>query len=185
MTSTGAPEESQPQANVVPTRGKRPTVQSQSVPATPRQYAGSDAFISRSPSPGRAPALQSPRSSKAVSASHVPHSVRHNSATCRFMSTQTSRRRIPYTIGTDMLQDAEQSPKVALDPHEERKLSGDMRELYDRLLPTEGSQERRRKVMDKLRQLLEKTWPGCNLGLFMFGSSGNLLCTSKSDGKDA
>lgn len=73
-------------------------------------------------------------------------------------------------------------PKKALEPDEDDKLSGDMRELYDRLLPSEESEERRAKLVAKLEGILEKTWPGNDIKVNVFGSSGNLLSSTDSDG---
>ena len=69
-----------------------------------------------------------------------------------------------------------------MDPDEEEKLSGDMRELYDRLLPTEESQKRRDDFVKKLENILHGEWPDNEFRVHVFGSSGNLLCTSESDG---
>ena len=74
-------------------------------------------------------------------------------------------------------------PKKYLDPNEEKKLSGDMRELYDRLLPSNESEERRAKFVHKVETLLNKQWPGNNIKVFVFGSSGNKLYTTDSDGQ--
>ena len=73
-------------------------------------------------------------------------------------------------------------PKKYLDPKEEGKLSGDMRELYDRILPSRESEERRAMFVQKLDRLLNKQWPGNKIEVHVFGSSGNMLCTSDSDG---
>lgn len=73
-------------------------------------------------------------------------------------------------------------PKKYLNPAEEGKLTGDMRELYDRLYPSLGSDERRAKFVKKLGDILNKQWPGNDIKVKVFGSSGNLLCTDESDG---
>lgn len=73
-------------------------------------------------------------------------------------------------------------PKKYLDPNEDEKLSGDMRELYSRLIPSVESDERRGKFVQKLERILNEQWPGNNIRVHVFGSSGNLLCTSDSDG---
>jgi len=73
-------------------------------------------------------------------------------------------------------------PKEALEPHEDDKLTGDMRELYDRLLPTEESEERRVKLVQKLEYILNQEWPGNDIKVNVFGSSGNLLSSTDSDG---
>jgi DNA polymerase sigma len=87
-----------------------------------------------------------------------------------------------YNIGDAPLDDAPSKLKKFLDPNEEKKLSGDMRELYDRLLPTEESEARRRLLVEKLERILHQEWPGNEFNVHVFGSSGNLLCTSDSDG---
>ncbi|KAK8075004.1 putative polynucleotide adenylyltransferase [Apiospora hydei] len=63
----------------------------------------------------------------------------------------------------------------------EKKLSTDMRELYDRLKPTGAVEEKRGKLIQKLEKLLNDTWPGHEIRVRLFGSSGNLLCSDDSD----
>jgi DNA polymerase sigma len=94
-----------------------------------------------------------------------------------------SRRRMAYSIGSDRLE--KQKPgsiKSKLSEDEERTLSTDMRELYDRLLPTPESDAKRKKLVQKLEKLLNDEWPGHDIRVHVFGSSGNLLCTDESDG---
>lgn len=74
-----------------------------------------------------------------------------------------------------------QELKKMLDPREDEKLSGDMRELYDRLLPSDESEERRAKLVKKLDRILNDEWPGNDIRVNVFGSSGNLLASSDSD----
>lgn len=88
-----------------------------------------------------------------------------------------------YDIGDAPLEAPTEEPKAALDPDEEDKLSGDMRELYDRLLPTAESEQRRIRLVEKLDTILRKEWPGNEFTVHVFGSSGNMLCTSDSDGR--
>ena len=95
-----------------------------------------------------------------------------------------SRRRIPYSIGGDQLERAKAPPKKFLSPDQEVKLSTDMRELYDRILPSEESDEKRAKFVEKLEKILNDQWPGNEIKVHVFGSSGNMLCTSDSDGKN-
>lgn len=95
-----------------------------------------------------------------------------------------SRRRMPYNIGDEMLDKVD--PKTltgALSSEEEVKLTGDMRELYNRLLPSADSEAKRAKFVQKLEKLLNDEWPGHDIRVHMFGSSGNLLCTDESDGR--
>ena len=73
--------------------------------------------------------------------------------------------------------------KKHLDPAEEEKLTGDMRELYDRLLPSAESEDRRARFVRKLEKILNDRWPGHGIKAHVFGSSGNLLCSNDSDGE--
>lgn len=94
-----------------------------------------------------------------------------------------SRRRIPYSIGGDQLERPKAMPKKYLNPPEEGKLSGDMRELFDRILPSKESDQRRANFVQKLERILNQQWVGSEIKVHVFGSSGNMLCTSDSDGK--
>ena len=94
-----------------------------------------------------------------------------------------SRRRIPYSIGGDQLERAKAPPKKFLSPEQEVKLSTDMRELYDRILPSKESDQKRANFVQKLGKILNEQWPGNEIEVHVFGSSGNMLCTSDSDGK--
>jgi DNA polymerase sigma len=90
---------------------------------------------------------------------------------------------MPYLEGGELpLPPPTEEPKAALEPEEDEKLSGDMRELYGRLLPTEESEERRRKLVQKLEDILNAEWPGNEIRVNVFGSSGNLLSSNDSDG---
>lgn len=103
---------------------------------------------------------------------------------CKFETgAEFRKRRIPYKDGgNDPLPPPKDEPKKVLEPHEEDKLSGDMRELYDRLLPSDESEERRAKLIKKLEKILNDEWPGNDIKVNVFGSSGNLLSSSDSDG---
>jgi DNA polymerase sigma len=92
------------------------------------------------------------------------------------------RRRMPYTLGTDVLPDEKEGLKEQLDADEERKLTTDMLEVYDRLLPSAESDDRRRQLVRKLERLFNDQWPGHDIKVHVFGSSGNKLCSSDSDG---
>jgi DNA polymerase sigma len=88
-----------------------------------------------------------------------------------------------YSIGSEKLEKVKSSNiKQRLTKDDERKLTGDMRELYDRLLPTSESEAKRKRFVQKLEKLLNDEWPGHDIQVHMFGSSGNLLCTDESDG---
>lgn len=167
--------------SVTATRPRVATQQSSSLPSTPRQRPRDGPVLRRTPSPSRRTTGGSPRSASSESNRPMP-ALRLAPQSCRFMSTQTSRRRIPYTIGTDLLPKDETKVKATLEPHVEKKLSGDMRELYDRLLPPPDDHEKRDQVIEKLQGILSQEWPDQSIQVTKFGSSGNLLYTSKSDG---
>lgn len=164
----------------------RPPIVSQhsnSVPSTPHQHPRDLRFPSRSPSPGRGLNSHSPQSVvPEVPGAQVAQ--RAGPSFCRFESgAEFRKRRILYKDGgNDPLPPPSKVPKKSLEPHEDDKLSGDMRELYDRLLPSQESEERRALLIRKLEDILNKEWPGSDIRVNVFGSSGNLLSSSDSDG---
>lgn len=92
------------------------------------------------------------------------------------------RRRIPYLqVYAEALGPPKREPKTTLQPQEQDKLSGDMRELYDRLLPSGESEQRRGTLLVKLQRILNDEWPGNEIRVNVFGSSGNLLSSTDSD----
>jgi DNA polymerase sigma len=94
-----------------------------------------------------------------------------------------TKRRMPYSIGSERLEKLDAADvKSKLSEDEERKLSTDMRELYDRLLPTADVENKKEKLVRKLEKLFNDEWPGHDIQVHMFGSTGNLLCTDTSDG---
>lgn len=158
--------------------------QSNSVPSTPHQHAREFRTRSRSPSPhaGLGGGSHSPRS-VVSEANGTMATLPRGRPTCKYETGASySRRRIQYDVGDAPLDPPKEEPKKALDPHEEKKLSGDMRELYDRLLPSEESEKRRVIFIEKLEGILRKQWPTTEFKVQMFGSSGNKLCTNDSDG---
>lgn len=157
---------------------------SHSVPSTPFSHARNASFGARSPSPVRVIGTASPKS---------VHSTMENGSRskapsftgCKYETGMAfSRRRIPYSIGGDQLERAKAPPKKFLSPDQEVKLSTDMRELYDRILPSKESDEKRAKFVQKLEKILNEQWPGNEIKVHVFGSSGNMLCTSDSDGEN-
>lgn len=156
---------------------------SSSLPSTPSQHARKLSFGARSPSPTKLAKENSPESAKSEEDNGVRSQNKVPSiAGCRYETGMAfSRRRIPYSIGGDQLERAKTMPKKFLSPAEEGKLSGDMRELYDRILPTRESDERRARFVQKLERILNQQWPGNDIKVHVFGSSGNMLCTNDSD----
>jgi len=125
----------------------RPALQSQtsnSVPSTPYQRPRDlSRRFSRSPSPRRNLSNQSPRSVASEAVGGANGSLRGAPVFCKFETADEYRkRRMPYLDGGDQeLAPPKKEPRRTLDPHEQDKLSGDMRELYDRLLPSQQSEQ--------------------------------------------
>lgn len=87
-------------------------------------------------------------------------------------------------MGSDRLEKVElRTVKAKLTEEEERKLATDMREVYDRLLPTDAVEKNREKLVKKLEKIFNDEWPGHDIRVHLFGSSGNLLCSDDSDGR--
>ncbi|KAI1277286.1 hypothetical protein F5Y07DRAFT_398543 [Xylaria sp. FL0933] len=157
---------------------------SSSVPSTPHQHARKFSFESREQSPNAAQS-HSPRSVYSETNSVLPslRPLPPRGGGCKYETgLKYSRRRIPYNIGTDPLDRLDlNSVQSKLSEDDERKLTTDMRELYDRLQPTEAVETKRQKLVQKLEKLLNDTWPGHEIRVHLFGSSGNLLCSDDSD----
>ena len=159
---------------------------SNSVPSTPYQHSRRLSFGARSPSPEKRLRNGSPKSIH----SQMENGTRTRAKAPSFVGCQYetgmafSRRRIPYSIGGDQLERAKTMPKKFLNHAEEGRLSGDMRELYDRILPSKESDRRRADFVQKLHSILNQRWTGHDIKVFVFGSSGNKLCTNDSDGEN-
>lgn len=90
---------------------------------------------------------------------------------------------MPYSIGSDKLDKTSLDKiKSKLSDDVETKLTTDMRELYDRLRPTDKVEENRQKLVVKLEKMFNEEWPGNDIRVHLFGSSGNLLCSDDADG---
>ncbi|GJN69460.1 PAP/25A associated domain-containingfamily [Purpureocillium lilacinum] len=157
---------------------------SSSVPSTPHQHARKFSFGSRDPSP-TAVSGHSPRSAYSETNSTLPslRPLPPRLGGCKYETAQiNSRRRIPYSVGNDRLEKLDlRTVKSKLSEEEERKLATDMREIYDRLLPTDAVEENRRRLVKKLEKIFNDEWPGHDIRVHLFGSSGNLLCSDDSD----
>lgn len=92
------------------------------------------------------------------------------------------RRRMPYTLGGDLLPEEKGVLKEQLGHEEEQSLTAAMMDIYDRLLPSAESDDRRQQLVRKLEKLFNDQWPGREIKVHVFGSSGNKLCSSDSDG---
>ena len=161
--------------------------QSNSVPATPSVHARRYSNDHRTPSPingVKHDGSTSPRSVRSDSDSRARPSGRalFQQGGCKFETGMAfSRRRIPYTIGGDPLEKATEPIKERLSKEEDETLTAETQNLYERLLPTPESEERRAKFKAKLENILNEQWPGNDIKVHVFGSSGNLLCTTESD----
>ncbi|RWA03497.1 hypothetical protein EKO27_g11608 [Xylaria grammica] len=157
---------------------------SNSVPSTPHQHARKFSFESREQSPG-ANQSHSPRSVYSETNGALPslRPLPPRTGGCKYETgLKFSRRRIPYSIGTDPLDRLDlNSVQSKLSEDDERKLTTDMRELYDRLQPTDAVETKRLKLVQKLEEILNTAWPGHDIRVHLFGSSGNLLCSDDSD----
>ncbi|KAF9691810.1 hypothetical protein EKO04_010448 [Ascochyta lentis] len=172
-------------ANITPQRLQRPSIVSQhsnSVPSTPLQLARKYESRSRSPSPNSGLGSHSPRSVSSEANSTMPTLRLGRPFKCKYETNVGSlgRRRMPYE-SSDILDKAKQEPKKTLDPHEDDKLSGDMRELYDRLQPSLENTRKRDRFVQKVQHMLETEFPGNLSKVHVFGSSGNMLYTTDSD----
>lgn len=166
-------------------RGTHNQNHSSSVPSTPLQHARNFSFESRDPSPNAANS-HSPRSAYSETTAHIPplKQLPPKTGGCPYETAQlNTRRRIPYSIGNEKLERVDPSTlKRQLTEDEERKLTTDMRELYNRLLPTSEVEVKRKKLCAKLEKIFNEEWPGHDIRVHPFGSSGNLLCSDDSDG---
>ncbi|KAM7220631.1 hypothetical protein V8F06_004035 [Rhypophila decipiens] len=157
--------------------------QSSSVPSTPHQYPRRFPDEDREPSPG-ATQNHSPRSAYSETNGNAP-TLRRLPAPgyCRFETdVPRPRRRMEYKLGSERLEKVDLTKLPSrLSENDEKQLSTDIRELYDRLLPTKEVEINRKKLVQKLERLFNEEWPGHGIQVHLFGSSGNLLCSDDSD----
>jgi hypothetical protein len=189
MTSNGVANmgSKREEAGTQTTRSQRPSIVSQlsnSVPSTPLQVARKYTTRSRSPSPNGGLGSHSPRSVSSEANSAMPSLRPARPFKCKFETNvgMLGRRRMPYQ-SDEILDKAKEEPKKTLDPHEDGKLSGDMRELYDRLQPKQEDTDIRGRFVRKMQRILEDEFAGNKIMVHVFGSSGNMLWTSESDGR--
>ncbi|ROV93828.1 hypothetical protein VMCG_08788 [Cytospora schulzeri] len=159
---------------------------SNSVPSTPHQRARNLSFESQSREPSPIVAQNhSPRSAYSEPNGGVA-SLPPRSFPTRPCPYETAPRhfwrRIPYNIGAERLERCHPDKvKSNLSEDDERKLSTDMRELYDRLLPSPEVKDNRKTLVQKLEVIFNEEWPGHDIRVHLFGSSGNLLWSDDSD----
>ncbi|KAH6885272.1 hypothetical protein B0T10DRAFT_92083 [Thelonectria olida] len=157
---------------------------SSSVPSTPHQHARQFSFEDREPSP-TATTNHSPRSAYSETNSTLPslRPLPPKLGGCKYETAQiNSRRRMPYRIGNDRLEKLDlKTVKKELTKEEEKTLAADMQEVFKKLLPTPAVEENRQKLVLKLEKIFNDEWPGHDIKVHLFGSSGNLLCSDDSD----
>lgn len=92
-----------------------------------------------------------------------------------------AKRRVPYSLGPDKLEAEPEPPQPYLGSTEEERLTNDMMTLYEQLLPSQESEDRRRRLVEKLSMILRLRWPDHEVTVNVFGSTGNKLGTTESD----
>lgn len=159
------------------------TAHASSVPSTPQQRPRNFSFASRDASP-TATQLPSPRSIYSEPHGGVPARQPLRVRPCPRETAQFfQRRRMPYSLGPGSVEKVDPKKiKSELSEEEERKLSTDMREVYNRILPSPEVEKNRETLVTKLEKIFNDEWPGHDIRVHRFGSSGNLLCSDDSDG---
>lgn len=155
---------------------------SNSVPSTPRQQPRDLSMRTRTPSPSSEADFHSPRSVSSEANSSLL-TLRRPRKPCKFESTAAlGRRRIAYNIGSDPLERPRDPPRRAPSGAEDDSLTQRLLSLYQKLLPSPESEARRTKMVVSLETILKNRWPEEHFRVHVFGSSGNMLCSSDSDG---
>ena len=158
-----------------------PRHHSRSMPSTPSHTLHPTSGRPRSPSLGRTLNNSSPRSAHSDSSQTTP-AVRRIHGGCKYETAMArARRRVPYSLGPDKLETVPSKNRKKLGVEEEERLSKDMRDLYQQLLPSSESEAHRAQLVEKLERLLKTRWPTASIKVNVFGSSGNDLGTSDSD----
>ncbi|RMZ78967.1 hypothetical protein DV737_g3661, partial [Chaetothyriales sp. CBS 132003] len=151
---------------------------SRSMPATPSKSPLNGTFPKRSPSINR---LRYPHSSR-PEASQTASALPKPPMGCKYETGMAqARRRMPYSMGTEKLGPDPAQLQKQLSPELEQRLSDHITCLYEKLLPTPESEERRAKFVQKLDKILHDRWPAASLKVNVFGSTGNNLGTLDSD----
>lgn len=154
---------------------------SRSSPSTPSQQFHTKTGQQISPSTGQPTREGSPRS-LCSETSYTPSTIRRPFQGCRFETGMAkARRRVPYSLGPEKLDEEPEAAKLTLGSQEETKLTAEMQELYSQLVPNDESINRRTRFVQKLESMLQTRWPGQQINVSVFGSTGNCLGTSDSD----
>ncbi|KAK9467606.1 hypothetical protein V1512DRAFT_252747 [Lipomyces arxii] len=93
-----------------------------------------------------------------------------------------AKRRIPYSLGANPLSYTPASRHYeTLSAENEKKITADMKTLFESLQPSEKNASARHKFIVKIEKALNDEWPGHDIRVHPFGSTENLLCTNDSD----
>lgn len=173
----------QPEVNMAETQVPKlspASMKSRSLPSTPSQRPGSPPARRVSPHALRTERAGSPHSLGSTVGRKPP--VYKRGMVCKYETgMKQARRRVPYTLGPEKLEADPIGAAKRLSPKEEFRLRQDMTRLYERLLPTQESESRRQALVQKLEALFGDRWPGQQITVNVFGSTGNLLGTAGSD----
>ncbi|KAG0372081.1 hypothetical protein BGX24_000777 [Mortierella sp. AD032] len=74
-----------------------------------------------------------------------------------------------------------QDVPIMLAPEREGRLTMEMYSLFETILPTEESHQRRTRLISKIEEIVETEWPGQDIRVLPFGSTINDLGTNTSD----
>ncbi|KAF9935427.1 hypothetical protein FBU30_000025 [Linnemannia zychae] len=74
-----------------------------------------------------------------------------------------------------------QDVPILLSPEREGRLTMEMYSLFETILPTEESHQRRTRLISKIEKIIETEWPGQDIRVLPFGSTINDLGTNTSD----
>ncbi|KAG0256271.1 hypothetical protein BGZ95_005543 [Linnemannia exigua] len=75
----------------------------------------------------------------------------------------------------------QQDVPIMLAPEREGRLTMEMYSLFETILPTEESHQRRTRLISKIEEIVETEWPGQDIRVLPFGSTINDLGTNTSD----
>lgn len=156
------------------------TSKPRSLPNTPSQRPQSPPARKASPSTAQNTRECSPHTLRSGLSRTPP--VHRRGMICKYETgMRQARRRVPYTLGPEMLEPDTAAAVQKLKEKEEVRLTEEMSHLYEDLVPTEESEDRRRRLVEKLERLLRDRWPGQLITVSVFGSTGNKLGTKDSD----
>ncbi|KAK5941726.1 hypothetical protein PMZ80_005677 [Knufia obscura] len=156
------------------------SAKARSLPSTPSQRPHSPNGRRASPVTATATREASPQSLRR-GAGRTPPTYRRGMI-CKYETgMKQARRRVPYTLGPEKLEPDPEGAAKRLNSNEELRITADMQALYGRLLPTNESETKRQKLVEKLEKLLKERWPGQQINVSVFGSTGNRLGTNDSD----